>query len=164
MAETTETAPETSPTSAEKLVGGTGIVTIGELEITIVPLSQAEESILDRRLRKEAEKAAGDHYTRCLPILTAAKDSPADRLEMLREIPRMAVRRDSLSGQAFWEFRNSPKGVALELFSRGKKMTPGLTQKGLESVITEDNVDEVADQIVGIIEAGVAGTDPKSTR
>lgn len=128
---------------AEKLVGATGLIRVAGLEITIVPLTTAEELALDRELRKGAAAASADVYTRCRPELDALKEYPADRVEFLRELARIAARREGPSPTAIFEHQTSAAGVALELFSRGRKATPGLTLAAIEAVVTPVNAAEV---------------------
>ena len=137
-----------------------GLVRIDAVEVTVTPLSQAEERSLDRALQRAAEADAGDHYTRCKPELDALKDSPADRIEFLREIARLSAKREPLSLAAMIAFRDSPAGVAIELYHRGRRATPGLTLAALRAVVTDVNVDEVASALLDLIEGG----DPKPTR
>ena len=148
-------------TQEQKLVGGTGVVTVGELEITITPLSQSEESMLLRKLRIASAEHAADNYTRCRGILEAAKEFPADRAEMVREVARttIAAGKDKLplDGAALFDFRFGPHFLPVELFTRGKKATPGLSLEGLKAVVTEVNADEVASALLEVIE----GSDPK---
>lgn len=137
-----------------KLVGAVGLIRIGELEITITPLSQAHELALDRQLRKGTEAALGDYYSRCRAELDAMREYPGDRLELLREIARMAVRKEPPSAVAVFDYRCSPAGLALELFSRGKRATPGLTLANLEAIITDINADEIAAALHELIAGG----------
>lgn len=142
----------------DTLVGGVGTVRVGDLEITITPLSQAEETLLDRRLMKAGADLAGDNYTRCAGVLKAAEANPADRLEMVKEIARVTIGQGDkegkapLSGSAFFEFRFGPDGLPIELLARGKRATPGLTLEGLRAVVTAANADEVAGQLIRVIE------------
>lgn len=131
---------------SEKQVGAIGLVRVGSLEITITPLSQADEMAFDRELRAAAGKAAGDYFTRCKPELDAmaAAGATGDRVEFLREIARMAGRKESLSAVALWDFQNSAAGLPIELWWRGRKATPGLDRAGLAAVITDANADEIA--------------------
>lgn len=131
---------------SESTVGAVGMIRVAGLEITVTPLSQSEEMALDRALRKAAQEAAGDHFTRCKPLLDAmtAAQAHGDRLEAVREIVRMAGRVEPLSSTALWDYQNSAPGVALELYHRGRKATPGLTLAGLQAVVTEVNADEVS--------------------
>lgn len=148
-------------TQEERLVGGVGAVRVGDLEITLTPLSQSEETLLRRRLRLASAEHAADNYTRCRDVLDAAKDSPADRSEMLREIARLTVSEGKgklpLDGAALFDFRLGPHFLPVELFARAKKATPGLTLEGLRAVVTEANADEVAARMLEVIAAG----DPK---
>jgi hypothetical protein len=145
---------------AEDTVGAVGEIRIDTLVITITPLSQAEELSLDRALRRGAEAAAGDHYTRCKPLLEAMRESPGDRLEAIREITRLTATRAPLSPAAFFEFRTSKDGLPIEIYARGKKATPGLDQKSLAAIITEENADRIAAALLDLLEGG----DPNATR
>jgi hypothetical protein len=142
---------------SEQAVGAVGLVRVGPLEITVTPLSQAEEMALDRALRRGAEAAAGDLFTRCKAELDALKESPADRAEFLRELARLAARKEPVSATAFFDYRCSAAGVALELFHRGKRGTPSLTLAGLEAVITEASADEVAVGLLELLRGDPAG-------
>jgi hypothetical protein len=137
-----------------QVVGAVGEIHVGELVVTAMPLSQAEEMALDRALRKGAALAAGDPYTRARAALDAAKDSPADRLEMLREIARAAANGVRVTPETVYDYRTSPAGVALELYHRGRKATPGLTLAGLEAVVTEANCDAVSASLFDLIAGG----------
>jgi len=142
---------------AEEKVGAVGLIRVAELEITVTPLEQFEELALDRELRKATEAEAGDHYTRCRPLLDAM---PAgDRLEAVREIVRLSATKAPLSEVAIFDFRCTPAGLAIELWWRGRKATPGLTREGLAAVITDENADRVA---AGMFELLKGGPDKKS--
>jgi hypothetical protein len=145
---------------SEKTVGAVGEIHIDALAITVTPLSQSEEMALDRELRRAAEAAAGDHYTRCKPLLDAmtAAGAHGDRVEAVREMVRLSATKTPLSSAAFFEFRASPAGLATELFARGKKATAGLTKPMLEAVITEVNADAIAAKLYELLQ----GDDHKS--
>ncbi len=138
----------------EKSVGAVGLIRVAGLEITITPLSQGEELLLDRTLRRAAQEAHGDLYTPCKPLLEAMRDAPADRLEAVREITRLTASRAGVSAAAVFDFRTSAEGLALEIFARGRRATPGLTLDGLRAVVTAANADEVAGALFELIEAG----------
>lgn len=142
--------------TADKTVGGVGVVRVGNLEITITPLTMVEERALRRQLRKAAEEEATDYFTRCAAMLAAMKSQPAAYMEAVREITRLTATGLKVSDEQFFEFRDSPAGVARELFARGKKATPGLDADGLAAIITKANVDDVIDQM----EKAVKGDDP----
>lgn len=145
---------------SEKTVGAVGLIRIDALEITITPIPQPEEMALDRALRKAAQEAAGDHYTRCKPLLDAMTTAGAhgDRIEAIREIVRMAGRVEPPSNAAVYDYRCSAAGVALELFARGKKATPGLSLASLEAIITPVNADMIAAKLFELLE----GADSKN--
>jgi hypothetical protein len=144
-------------TEQEKRVGGVGVVRVGNLEITVTPLKQWEERALSRQLRKAAREECSDYFTRCAGLLKAMQSQPAAYLEAVRELTRLSATGPTVSEDQFWEYRDSPAGVARELFARGKTATPGLDLAALSAVITEANVDEVLEQL----RAAVEGGDPK---
>jgi hypothetical protein len=145
-----------------KLVGGVGVVLVGALEITVTPLSAKEEKILDRQLAKAAEALSEDPYTAARKTLKAAESNPADRLVLLQEIAAAATRKQFLTVGEFNEYRMSSAGVALELFTRGKKATPGLVQKELAALVTEFNAEDIYDEMKTIITSkGEEGGDEK---
>lgn len=134
-------------TEQEKRTGGVGVVVVGTLEITVTPLTLAEERALGRQLRKAAKSETTDYFTRCAGLLKAMQAQPAAYLEAVREITRLTATGPSVSEDQFFEYRESPAGVARELFARGKKATQGLDLAGLSAVITDENVDAVIDQM-----------------
>lgn len=143
--------------SSENLVGGTGVVQVGELLITVTPLSQGEEVALRRRIRKAAEVASSDYFTRCARLLKAMEKQPGAYLEAVREITRLTATGPTVSDDQVYEFRESVAGVAMELFTRGSKATSGLTLEGLQSCITDANVDDVLEQLGKAMGSGPNG-------
>lgn len=133
--------------SQEKTVGGVGVVRVATLEITVTPLTMTEERALRRQLIAAAAAEATDYFTRCARLLAAMKAVPGAYLEAVREITRLTATGPALSDEQFFEYRESPAGVAKELFARGKKATPGLTPDALAAVITVVNVDDVLEQM-----------------
>ena len=140
---------------AEAAAGGVGVVRVGDLLVTVTPLTLVEERALARLLRAEAEKHSADYFTRCAKLLQAMKAQPAAYLEAVREIVRLTATGPAVSDEQFVEFRASPAGLAHELYARGKKATPGLTREGLAAVVTDANCDDVGGQMVAVIEAGL---------
>ncbi|HEY1191307.1 MAG TPA: hypothetical protein VGE74_26975, partial [Gemmata sp.] len=118
------------------------------------------ERALRRALLKAAEEHTGDYFTRCGKLLKAMQAVPAAYLEAVREITRLTATGPAVSEEQFFEFRQSPAGVALELFHRGRKATPGLTADGLASIITDANVDEVFEQLQAVLRGDAADPNP----
>lgn len=146
----------------EMVLGGTGTLVIGNLKITIKPIGYAEEARLMRELRKRAEEAAGDLYSRCKNLL--AKMTPEDRLEAVREIVRSEIQGVKLSLDAILQFRmTDPDWVAEEVYIRGKDATPGLTLEGLKAVINAYNAPEIFEQMIKIASGRLEADGPKST-
>lgn len=140
--------------TAESAHGGVGIVRVGDLEITVTPLTIVEERALARVLRDEAEAAAGDYFTRCARLHAAMKKVDREAyLESVREITRIVATGATVSEQQLWEYRAGPAGLARELYHRGRKATPGLTLDGLRAVVTAENLDEVGAQLVAVLES-----------
>lgn len=132
--------------------GPVGVVRVGDMLVTLTPLTMIEERALRRGLVKAAEASVGNYFTRCAKLLKAMEAAPGAYLEAVREITRLTATGPTVSDEHFFEFRNSPAGVALELFRRGLKATPGLTAEGLAAAITEANVDDVLAQMRDILE------------
>ena len=131
---------------SQPVTGPVGVVAVGDLKITVTPLGMAGERALDRLLAKGAEESAADHFSkpRMKKLLGAMQGTPAYS-EAVREITRQTI--GPVSAAQIGEYRDSPAGVALELFHRGRKATEGLTLAGLVAVITEANVDDVLMQL-----------------
>lgn len=125
------------------LLSGHGTVEVGGLLITITPLSAHEELLLGRELRRRASQYYGSPYSRIKSML--AEMSEAERVLVLQEMTRAAIRQDGLSWEALDEFATTnPDWVAYELYRRGRAATPGLTYEGLRAIINDSNVAEVA--------------------
>lgn len=137
------------PTPASGAVGSVRIE--GGLLIVVTPLTMTEERALRRLLIKAAEEHTGDYFTRCAKLLKAMQAVPGAYLEAIREITRLTATGPAVSDEHFFEFRNSPTGVALELFYRGRKATPGLDQAALAAIITDVNVDDVGEQLRAVL-------------
>lgn len=144
------------PDQDRTTVGGVGEVAVGPLSVTVTPLSQGDELRLARQLRAEAERLAGDGWTRCRPMLDAmsAAGAHADRMHAVAELVRSAKQKEPLSERAVFEFRSSAAGVVIELFARGKAATPGLTLDGLRAVVTEANAPDVFAAMMEVIQGG----------
>ena len=144
-------------------VGGVGVVHVGDMCITITPLAQKDERVLMKKLRKAAERAAVADNPVERPavkkLLAGLQSVPVAYLESIRELTRMAAT-STLTDSQLWAFRESPEGVAIELYERGRAATPGLDAKALAACITEMNADEVFEEMVGII---AGASDPKET-
>ena len=135
-------------------MGGCGVVRVGPLEVTVTPLTLSEERRLGRKLRRAAAEQSADYFTRCAKLLEAMRPQPAAYLEAVREITRLAATGPTVSDDLFFEFRESPAGAAIELYERGRKATPGLDLAALRAVVTDDNADEVLDQMRAAFEGG----------
>jgi hypothetical protein len=144
------------PDQDRTTVGGVGEVAVGPLLVTVTPLSQGDELRLSRQLRAEAERLAGDGWTRCRAMLEAMTEAGAhaDRMHAVAELVRSAKRKEPLSDEAVFDYRSSAAGVALELFARGKAATPGLTLDGLRAAVTEANAPDVFAAMMEVIQGG----------
>lgn len=143
----------------ENTVGGVGVVDVAGVQVTIAPLSQKEERLLWRRLRKGAEQDQSSTSLFERPavkrLLTSLQSVPAAYVESIRELTRLAAAADEVTETRLFAFRGSPAGVALELFERGRKATPGLDLAGLQALITDINADDVFEEMMAIVEAGL---------
>ena len=157
----------------ENATGGVGVVHVGDMLVTVAPLSTLDEKKLWKTFRAAAIKRAkeetsslfdGPNVKRLLQSMAAA--SPQAYLESVRELTRIAADRDravakgEIGEDEVFGFRASPQGVAIELFERGKASTPGLVLESLKAVITDANLDDVGTELYALIEAGR----PKETR
>ena len=133
--------------SADNASGPVGAVRVGDLLVTVTPLKMVEERALRRVLIKAAADAAGDYFTRCAKLLNAMKSTPAAYFKAVERITELAAIGPTVSEDQLFEFRESPAGVQIELFHRGRKATQGLTLDGLRAIITEANVDDVLFQM-----------------
>ncbi len=140
------------------MTGAVGVVTVGELQVTVTPLTMIEERALRRVMEKEALTAATDYYTRSVKLLDAMRSNPFAYEIAIKQLVTLTATGPKLSDEQFYEFRTSPAGVAIELWHRGRKATPGLTLAGLQAVITEANADSVTFQLETIAES--AGPKP----
>jgi hypothetical protein len=134
-----------------KVSGGVGVVVVATLEISIGPLSMTEEKLLNRRLQIAATAALEDPYTNAKKTLKAAEDNPLHLRILLAEIATIATRKPFLSVQDFDDYRQSPAGVAAELFARGKRLTPGLKETELATIVTAFNAEDVHESMMAII-------------
>lgn len=125
------------------LLSGHGIVPVAGLQVYITPLSAEEELLLVRELRRRAQEYYGSPYQRVRGMLAELPE--ADRLVVLQELARAAIRKEPLSVDALDDYALSdPDWIAYELWLRGRKATPGLTLEGLSAVINPANALEVA--------------------
>lgn len=145
---------------SEQSTGAVGMIRIDALEITITPLKQSEERALRRRLLKEAAEAAGDYFTRCAKLLAAMRSQPGAYLKAIETITTLTATGPTVSEDQLYEYRESPAGVALELYVRGKKATPGLELAGLRAIVTDANVDELIESLREVLEGAAPKNSP----
>ena len=149
---------------SQSVTGPVGVVAVGDLRVTLTPLGIAGERALDRLLAKGAEGAAADPFTapRVRRLLAAMREEPFAYAEAVREITRQTLA--PVTAVQVAEYRESPAGVAAELYHRGRRATDGLTPEGLAAVVTEANVDDVLLQLEALWEAARPNPAAPATR
>lgn len=144
-------------------VGGT--IRLGELMLFIEPLPFRQEVALLDDLRKLAKEAKGDFLLAVEPMLDrlAKLKTPeaANRAAVILEtVARMEARQELPGDDAAEQARKSPKGVALELWYRSRRLHPTVQIRDLEAVIVGAEI--AADTHFQIRDALGAKDDTKS--
>lgn len=134
--------------SAKSSPGG-GPVVIGDVTFVISELSAESENQFYRFLEGLA-RAATNPYTLAKPALDAA--NPADRLAMLQTIALSASKGEAEPGtRVINRQRESPKGVAYELWIRTRTAHPSVKLEEIEAIVTDANCLIVSDAIVDVL-------------
>jgi hypothetical protein len=133
--------------AAEQLVGASGDVVIGPLTLVVQELPVAGEVALLKRLRLLAKAALGpgSFYAAAQPTLKWLADQGlhADRAAVLESVARLIATKAAVSDDAADEFRQTPDGVAEELYFRTRRTHPEATLAELRAVVNEANAVEV---------------------
>lgn len=138
-------------TTLAQATGKTGTVQLGDKELTVGAMSQADEDRLFARLRDALKQQVGSYYKANRAMIDDA--DPRDRAVIVETLTRMEASQEPASPRAVLQFRRTPKGCALELFVRAKKYHPEISLKEVEAVITDANSYEVAAAIEDAIAA-----------
>ena len=142
------------------VVGAGGPVAVGPVAFHVLPLTVREEAGLLARLRRRAKEAMGpgSYYTNAQPTLAwlAANGLHADRAVLLAEVARLVATAAPVSDDAAYDYRQTPDGVAEELFVRTRQTHPAATLEELKAVVTDFNAADVFHQML----AAVSGPKP----
>jgi hypothetical protein len=143
-----------------------GLVTLGDRDLIVSKLSIEDEAALRTALDKGAFESLGPggYFARIAPTLAWLRDNkllPEWQLAVT-ETTRLQATGQPPSDDIVMQFRQSAKGVALELFFRTRKTHPEIRSvKELEAVITDANATVIHRQMIEAITGG--SDDPKET-
>lgn len=132
--------------------GAGGTVQIGDRTVYVEPLPYRQEVALFDDLRKIAKSLSGDFLRAVEPMLDRLEKmkTPAAAARagvILETVARMEARQELPGDDAAEQARKTPKGVALELWYRSRRLHPTVDLAELEAVITEINADDLHWQI-----------------
>ena len=122
-----------------------GMVTVAGKVFTVEAMSLNKELRLGMKLRQLYEVENGSVYAKLRPILDEM--TPIDRSDAVAVLTRTKVAGDLPGGDARELARLTPKGAALELYTRARKNHPGLTLAECEAIVTKINCEEVIEDI-----------------
>ncbi len=137
-----------------------GIVEVAGKAFTVSEMKFGSEYRLGLLLRQMYERQQGSPYKRLLPMLDEM--TPADRATAVDAAARAKIASELPGGDAREMARQTPEGVALELWMRARKHHKGLTQKEVEAVVTEANCQDVLDDIIDVLTPKQGSDDSKS--
>lgn len=132
--------------------GAGGTVQIGTRTIFVEPLPFRQEVALVESLRKLAKEQSGDFLKAVEPTLDRLDKmkTPAAAARaaiFIETVARMEARGELPGEDAAETARRTPKGVALELWYRSRRLHPTVELPELEAVITGVNAESVHWQI-----------------
>lgn len=134
------------------VVRRSGPVAIGDVTFTAEELSIEGEVGILNRLRRLAKDALGPggFYKNALPVAKWLREQGegAEAAALLAETARLVATGGPLDEAAVWEFRQTPAGVAAELYMRTRKAHPDTREDELRAVINDANVVEVRLQLL----------------
>lgn len=155
--------------SNKAVVGGGGTVRVkggdgNELVLYVEPLPFRQEVSFLEDLRRLAKAQAVDFVAAVEPVLDRlaklkTPDAAARAAVVLETAARMEAKGELPGDDAAEQARRTPRGVALELWFRGRRTNPSLNLRELEAVVTDANALDLHWQIR---EALGAGDDSKS--
>lgn len=124
-----------------------GPVTIGTLTLVVEELSiEAEFGIL-AHLRNRAKKALGpgSFYANALPVAAwlRAQGEAGEAGALLAETAKLVATGAACDDAATWAFRETPDGVAAELFLRTRRTHPEAAEAEIRAVVNDANAQEV---------------------
>lgn len=138
-------------TANEALMTPGGTVRIGDRALTVLKLPARAEYGLGVAMAAACKESfgPGGYFQRAAKALAWLREQKmqAEWSVAVRSITEMEGLGSMPDAAAVEEFRQSPKGVALELFHRTRQTHPEVTLSELESVVTAANAPEVYQQI-----------------
>lgn len=124
-----------------------GPVQIGPVTFVVEQLSIEGEFGLLAYLRSLTKKALGpgSFYANSLPVAAWLKSrgEAAEAAALLAETAKLVATGAAPDDAAVWAFRETPDGVAAELFMRTRRTSPAATEAEIRACINEANVLEV---------------------
>lgn len=152
------------PTPEQML--GTGAVTIGPLVLVVQEMPIEAEVGLRAKLRALAREqlGPGSLMANVMPVVKWLREQKehGDAARIVEIVAPMLAMRAGVSEDAAELYRQSPDGVAWELFYRTRKTHPDATREEFRAVINEVNALEVHIAILDAI-APKARTDGETT-
>lgn len=140
-------------TAAEAVNAG-GVVTVGPVSFVVRELTIEAELGLRAKLRSLARDAfgPGSFYANILPAAKWARDQGQhqDAAVLVANVAPLIATKAGASDDATEVYRQSPDGVAWELFFRTRQTQPNATRDEIRAIINEVNALEVH---VAILEA-----------
>lgn len=144
-----------------------GEVRIGPLVFVVQELPFEGEVGLRAAFRAEARKALGpgSFYANVLPAARWAREQGQheDAARMVAAVAPLVATAAGASEDAAELYRQTPDGVALELFHRTRQTAPEATRAEYRAVVTEVNAVEVYLQVLRAIDPGKAATPSDSS-
>jgi hypothetical protein len=143
---------------SQQMTTAQGNVTIADLVFVVQELPTESEIGLRAKLRAEARKAwgPGSFYANVLPVAKWAREQgqQQDAAQMVASVAPLIARLDGASEDAAELYRQSPDGVAWELFFRTRKTHPEADRAEFRAIVNEVNAVEV---YLAILEAIAPG-------
>lgn len=144
----------------ESVVSGGGVVNLLSATGVIWPLfvaklSMAGEKKLAMRLASgaKAKMGPGGYFQSTRGVLNWLKENKLMNEFSIscQRITEMEATRELPTGTAFDEFRQSPEGVAIELYERTRQSHAEIRYDEIQAVITEINAFDIHDQMMEAI-------------
>lgn len=112
------------------------------------------------RLKAREQMGPGSFFAPALPVADwlRSQDRHGEANGLLRTAAELVLSKAGASDDAGYDYRQSPDGVAFELFTRTRATHPEATEKELRAVITAVNAAHVHQQIVRAISGPKAKT------
>lgn len=143
-----------------------GEVRIGHLVFVVQELPFDAEVGLRAKFRAEARRALGpgSFYANVLPAAKWAREQGQheDAARMVAAVAPLVATAAGASEDAAELFRQTPDGVALELFHRTRQTHPEAVREEFRAIVSEVNAVELYLQILRAIDPGKAGTPSSS--